>query len=237
MKKRFALVIGALGAGNTHLFRLLGSHPQVLPCRVAEPRFFTDDRKWALGAEWYASLFDFRHPDERVALEASWDCAAAPQVACPAERIAQMPAGFRLVYLLRDPVERAAVHHARAWREGWTRTAPGEGVPPECVDASRYARQLAGYRPWFEPEDLLLLSFEELRADPAAAVRRACRFLEIDPYCAIPALRELDAGGDEGREDPPAAWDGDTRKRVARELAGDRAELERLWGFDTSRWR
>ena len=114
MRARFALLIGALGCETVRFFRQLGSHPQVLPCRVAEPRFFTDDRKWALGADGYRSLWDFREPEGRIALEASSDYALHPSVPCPAERVARMPAGFRILYLLRDPLERIEAHHEHA---------------------------------------------------------------------------------------------------------------------------
>ncbi len=43
MKRRFAIVIGAMKSGTTSLFRHLGTHPEVLPCRVKEPKFVSDE--------------------------------------------------------------------------------------------------------------------------------------------------------------------------------------------------
>jgi hypothetical protein len=254
MKKRFTLLIGALGSDTTALFRHLGAHPQVLPCRVAEPRFFTDDRKWALGVEFYRSLWEFREPDERVAIEASSDYALHPAVPCPAERIAQLPTGFRFVYLLRHPLERIEWHHCLELEAGRVRRPLAEGVPQQMVDASRYATQLEAYRTWFPAEDFLLLAQEDLARDPAAALRRVCSFLEIDPYFGFPGLEQGEAG-----QLPPAARRGllerlrrrpapaprrrepprlspEQRGDLLAELSGDLERLRAEWGFDVSRW-
>jgi hypothetical protein len=257
VKKRFTLLIGAVGSDTTSLFRQLGVHPQVLPCRVAEPRFFTDDRKWAGGVEFYRSLWDFREPDERIALEASTEYACHPHVRCPAERMAQMPTGFRFIYLLRDPLARIEAHHALALEQGSVRQPITAGVPPEVVGASRYAAQLEAYRDWFPPEDFLLLAQEALERDPAAQLRRICSFLEIDPYFGFPSL----AGQDEARPaarpsllerlraqvsssparpaaalPPPPALSAEQRARLQQELRQDTESLRREWGFDVSIW-
>jgi hypothetical protein len=259
VKKRFALLIGAAGGGTSRLFRLLASHPQVLPCRVKEPRYFSDDRKWALGLDWYRSLWDFVEPDERVALEASSDYASHPHVPCPAQRIAQTPAGFRFLYLLRDPVERIERHHAGSWREGEVEFELSEGALRRHIDLSRYARQLEAYREHFPREDFLLLRAEELDAAPAALLRRVAIFLEIDPHLAapgpgsapaaagsgagepawwarLPGLARLARGEPAPRQERRFALSPAQRERVARELRDDRARLERDWEFDTSAW-
>lgn len=258
MKKRFTVLIGAIGAGTTSLFRQLGAHPQVLPCRVAEPRFFTDDRKWAMGIEFYRSLWDFREPDERIALEASTEYALHPHVRCPAERMAQMPTGFRFVYLLRDPLARIEAHHARALEQGAVQRPIAEGVPAEVVDGSRYAAQLEAYRDWFPPEDFLLLAHEAVERDPATELRRVCSFLEIDPYFGFPGLgdREVPAqpatrprllerlrtqlssspAAGASRLRPPPGLTAEQRARLREELRTDAERLQRDWGFDASVW-
>jgi hypothetical protein len=257
VKKRFALIIGALGSGTTGFFRHLGAHPQVLPCRVKEPKFFTDDRKWALGLDWYRSLWDFQEPDERVAIEASSDYSMHPAVPSPAKRIAQTPAGFRFIYLLRDPLARIAAHRSRACAEGWTQGDADEAVLRSHIDASRYAMQLEPYREHFPREDFLLLRSEDLQSDPLELMKRVCRFLEIDPYFGFPDLAEL-------RDPAPNGWLGrlrglslrrrrrrspggkverggsglspEQRAFALRELRDDLPKLESDWGFDLSGW-
>jgi hypothetical protein len=258
VKKRFALIIGALGSGTTSLFRHLGAHPQVIPCRVKEPKFFTDDRKWTLGVDWYRSLWDFQEPDERIAIEASSSYSMHPAVPCPAQRIAQTPAGFRFIYLLRDPLARIAVHHSHAYAEGWTEEGLEEGVLRSHIDASRYAMQLDRYRQHFRREDFLLLRSEDFENDPLELMQRVCRFLEIDPYFEFPDLtasRGPLAGSWLGRLRGLSRWrrrrcspqeeaeqafcrlGPDQRAYALRELGEDLAKLEGEWGFDVSGWR
>ena len=253
MKKRFTLLIGATHTGTRRLFRLLGSHPQVLACRVAEPHFFTDDAKWALGPDWYRSLWDFREPDERIALEASPDYALDPRVPSPAVRIARMPAGFRFLYLLRDPLERIAGEHLERVADGLAGGPLGADDLAPYLDATRYAAPLARYREHFPREDFLLLSAEALSRGPRAELARACRFLEIDPVFAFP-----DAEARSPRRPPGRRWrlfgsrrtasgrasaalpqpliTPEAREAALRALRPEVARLAEEWGFDVSGW-
>jgi hypothetical protein len=256
VKKRFALLLGGPHAGTTRLFRKLGRLPQVLCCRVMEPRFFTDDRKWQLGPDWYRSLWEFREPDERVAIEASQDYARHPLVSSPAARVARMPAGFRFVWMLREPVARVAAWHAARVAEGMAEPATDlRGLEMELV-ASRHATQLAVWREHFPEEDFLLLAHEEWLEAPGAALARVCRFLEIDPGHGFgePAPDEVSAparkpgrlarwlgrpgsrgAASPGREAPRLPER--VEEALERELAPERERLEREWGFAPPSWR
>jgi len=256
VKKRFALILGGPHAGATRLYGQLGLHPQVLGCRVMEPRFFTDERKWALGVDWYRSLWDFREPDDRVAIEASTDYARHPEVPCPAGRVAQTPAGFRFVYLLRDPVERVAAWHAARVSEGFAEPAADLDDLRTEIAASRYASQLASWREHFGAEDFLLLPSEEWAERPAAVLERVCRFLELDDEFTFPGsppgqfarrpsqararawwLGRLGAGRPAAPGRASAALSPRLAETLAGELAGERDRLADEWGFDPPSWR
>jgi hypothetical protein len=252
MKKRFALILGGPHAGTSRLFGWLGSHPQVLPCRVKEPRFFSDDRRWALGLDWYRSLWDFREPDERVAIEATAEYALHPLVPCPAARVAQSPAGFRFVFVLRDPVDRITAWQAAQFAEGLAESATAfEGLERELA-ACRYATQLAAWHEHFPREDFLLLDYEDWVAAPAELLARLCKFLEIDAGWNFPdplaeRSRRRGRGGVRGwlgrrsaRRRPASAphrLPHGLEQAVLHELVGDRERLAVEWGFDSQRWR
>jgi hypothetical protein len=254
VKKRFALILGGPHAGTTRLFRRLGRHPQVLPCRVTEPHFFTDDRKWALGLDWYRSLWDFREPDDRVAIEASADYARHPVVTCPAQRVAHTPAGFRFVWLLREPVARVTAWRAARVAEGLAEPAETLGDLAAELAASRHATQLEAWREHFPTEDFLLVASEEWSARPDPVFERVCRFLEIEPELKTgesgDAPQPSGSGGRGrfarwlGRRRGPEAAHGERPEALAPELLADlRSELtlerERLaveWGFAPTAW-
>jgi hypothetical protein len=180
-----------------------------------------------------------------------------PAVPCPAQRIAQTPAGFRFIYLLRDPLARIAAHHSHVYSEGWTEEVLEESVLRSHIDASRYAMQLDCYRQHFRREDFLLLRSEDLERDPLELMKRVCRFLEIDPYFGFPdltALRVPVPGGWLGRLPGLSRWrrrrrppGGEAergrcglgpqqRAYALRELRDDLAKLEGEWDFDVSGW-
>ena len=188
MIQRFAIIIGAMKSGTTSLFRHLGSHPAVLPCRVKEPKFFSDDKKWAYGFDWYRSLWDLRDTDHRIALEASTEYTKHPAIPSPAGRIAEAPGDYRLLYILRNPLDRIESHHTHAYERGWSEQQLEDGVVEHHVNVSRYAMQLDRYLEHFDREDVLLLDFDELERDPLMLMRRVCGFLEIDPAHPFPEL-------------------------------------------------
>lgn len=252
MKKRFALILGGPHAGTGRLFSRLGQHPQVLPCRVREPRFFTDDRKWQLGLDWYRSLWDFMEPDERVAIEASGEYARHPAVSSPAARIAETPAGFRFVVVLREPVERVAAWHADRVAEGLAEPAQAAGDLASELAAARPATQLASYREHFPREDFLLVAHGEWLERPAAVLERICGFLEIDSTFGFPEppvrrrVRRAPHGswlsrllGRGGRRDAPVGpvLAPELAEGLDRELRGERDRLAAEWAFDFESWR
>jgi hypothetical protein len=97
--------------------------------------------------------------------------------------------------MVRDPVERFVsqyLHHLDV----------GEiTIPPEKIlqssagrhylDCSRYHQQAAEYLRFFPRDQLLVVSFDELRRDPRALLRRVFTFLEVDPTLAIAGLGEV----------------------------------------------
>lgn len=68
----YVLIIGAMKAGTTSLYRYLEQHPKVSGAVVKEPEFFLRNQGHAVKAERYSDLwptFDPEHHD--YALEAS----------------------------------------------------------------------------------------------------------------------------------------------------------------------
>lgn len=62
-------IIGERKCGTSSLYRYLVSHPNVLPCRVKEPNFFSQSRwKISLGYKKYLSLFPEVEAGKKVAL-------------------------------------------------------------------------------------------------------------------------------------------------------------------------
>lgn len=188
------LVIGAQKAGTTWLERNLAAHPQVFSPGRKELHYFDKAENYRLGPAWYEGWFAGKaagqicgeytpnylwDPEDPAEREESGHSFGIPQ------RAREQNPDLRWIAILRDPVERAVsayYHHIRAGR-----VRPGDNISDVwhrfgIRSMGLYERQL---RPWmdaFDPDQGLILVFEEdllQNADPT--LRRIYTFLGIDP--------------------------------------------------------
>ena len=190
MLDRILLIIGAMKCGTTSLFSYLAQHPQIAPSREKEPDFFTKSPDFLQHLEEYRALWKWREGVHRWAMEASTSYTKVPRFPCAAERIATMPGEFRFIYLMRNPISRIESHLRHLALTGLPQPDAGSpgGIGTSMLAVSRYAMQLDEYERRFPREHVLLLSFEELQANPREVLDRVCRFLDIDPAFELKGL-------------------------------------------------
>ncbi len=112
--------------------------------------------------------------------------------AVAAARIAEARPDARIIAILRPPEERAFSHYMMDRRIGITASSFREEVMREVNDPSchwgnsrlylslgRYAEQLDRYYRCFQPEQILILDFAQLRSDPTATLGKVLRFLGV----------------------------------------------------------
>ncbi len=101
--------------GTTSLHRYLGSHSEVCISRRKETDYFLGRREYQRGLSWYSSQFN-RHA---TALgEASPNYTKRHLWAGVPERIAQTLPEVRLIYVVRDPIERIVSHYVHNYAHG-----------------------------------------------------------------------------------------------------------------------
>ena len=181
MNKPNFLVIGAQKSATTSLCSLLGEHPEIFMCDPKEPHYFAKDEVYAKGWEWYASLFEMAG-DARAIGEGSTGYTLHTVFPLAPARIARDLPDAKLIYIVRDPLERIE----SAWMQG-----RGDGLPvwdlgktlrryPRIIDASRYWRQLGYYRPYFPDDRFHIVFFEDFKEDPASVLKSCFEFLDVD---------------------------------------------------------
>jgi hypothetical protein len=174
------VIIGTAKGGTTSIYHYLDAHPEIAMARPKGMRFFLDDGHWHRGQAWYESHFDTPAPvrGEASAAYTSW-----PFLPNAAERIAAMIPNARLVYLVRDPLERIVADYFHAFREhGDTRPFLETVLPFEeslIVARSRYATQLERYLALFPAEQILVVDTSELGRGTADTMARIYRFLGV----------------------------------------------------------
>ncbi len=173
------LVIGAMKAGTTSLFSYLAGHPDVSMPWSKELDFFSNEDRWRLGTAWYEAQF----PDEAVAVgEASPNYTKRHLFPETADRIMATLPGVRLIYLVRDPIERLQSMYVDMLAYGGETRPIDEAVRADSdyVLTSCYGYQLEPFVALSGTENLLVASAARLRDDRIDTLREIYRFLEID---------------------------------------------------------
>jgi hypothetical protein len=224
------IVIGAAKCGTTSLHEYLDEHPQISMSREKELHFFVDRKNWGRGLAWYESQFD---ADAPVRGESSPGYSAFPLYRGVPERMAETIPQARLVYLVRDPVERIVSHYSHRtvnWPEMGTleEALADPHLHDWLVTPSRYWLQLEQYLARFPAEQILVVDADELRASRAEVLARIFAFLGVDATFASPEF-ERTHNAATGRVRPNRAGDavltalgralGPARARAVRERA------------------
>jgi hypothetical protein len=177
------LIIGAMKAGTTSLYRYLAEHPQVFMARPKELNFFVQELNWERGIDWYEERFAGASSSAIALGEASTSYTKHPEFQGVPERIAERLPDVRLVYLVRHPVERMVSQYLHRLSNG-KEHRPIEkalGSDPIYLNPSRYAMQLARYLEWFPRDRVLLVKSEDLRRSREATLGCIHRFIGVDP--------------------------------------------------------
>ena len=179
------LFIGADRCGSKSLHQIFRQHPKCYVPAIADPYFF--DRHYDRGLDWYLDLFAAAPAGTQAIGEFSHDYIHS---AVAAERIAKHFPDIQLLATLRHPIERAFSSYASAYSAGVIRTTFEQALEevPMLIGNSLYADKLRVYHKWFPPEQLKVLFFDDLEADPRTFAGQVFEFLDL------PLVDEIDYG-------------------------------------------
>ena len=175
------VIIGAMKAATSTLHDQLAQQRGIAMSEPKEPCFFSDDEVFARGLEWYGMCFTAAAEGD-LRGESSTHYAKLPSLPHAAERLHAHRPDARIVYVLRQPIDRLVSHFMHGWSEGWYGDSIAEAVERDAslVDYGRYAMQL---RPWldrFGADRVLLVAYDVLRSRPQEELDRLGRFLGAD---------------------------------------------------------
>ncbi|UOY02378.1 sulfotransferase family protein [Blastococcus sp. PRF04-17] len=237
------IIVGAMKCGTTSLHRYLDLHPQTAMSHPKELNFFigpdvaADGTGWARGnwhrgTAWYAAHFD---PSAQVRGEASpgYTSPDHPEVA---GRMAALLPSARLVYAVRDPIDRAVSQYRHHRREGTERRPLAEALldpASQYVSRGRYFERLAPFLACGAFADrITIVAQEELRQQRRSALRRLFADLRIDHGFWSP---DMAARWNESRDEPPAIPDR-VRHELAERLRDDAERLRQFAGRGFPGW-
>jgi len=205
-------IVGHPKCGTTALYEMLRVHPQIFMPELKEPWFLASDMRPRFQPprsasppktlEDYLVLFEGATADQRIG-EASSSYLLSRTAAAS---IAGLRPDARIIAILREPASflrslhmqllrthvegakrfRHAIELEDARREG--RKIPRRSHRPQLLmysDHVHYVEQLRRYRAVFAPEQVLVLIYEDFRADNEATVRSVLRLLDVDEQVPV----------------------------------------------------
>jgi hypothetical protein len=187
------VIIGAMKCGTTSLHHYLAQHPEVCMPRRKETDFFIAEMNYQRGPAWYESLFT---RPAKACGEASPNYAKSWRFAGVPERMHSLLPQARLIYLVRDPVERMISQYKHLYASGWEDrplaaamegALGGDGRSPYLND-SRYHRNLEPFLAQYPLDSVLVLAAEDLERQRLATLRRVFEFLGVDSGFQSPAF-------------------------------------------------
>lgn len=183
------IVVGAQKCGTSGLHSYLATHPEISMSSPKELNFFIAERNWPLGVDWYRRHFD---PRKKVRGESSPNYTAYPHHMDVPERMHSLVPDARLIYLVRDPLNRIAAHwvHNYAKRREKGDLATTLMHPNTTyVIRSQYFMQLQQFLKHYPRERTLVLEQEDLRRRRAETLREVFAFLGVDPDFQHPSFQ------------------------------------------------
>jgi hypothetical protein len=175
------IVLGAQKCGTSGLHFYLDLHPGISMSTPKELNFFIAERNWPRGTDWYRRHFD---PEAAVRGESSPNYTTYPHHLGVPERMHQVVPDAKLIYLVRDPVERIAAHwihnYAKRREKGDLRETL---LHPNTtyVLRSQYHLQLTQFLNFYPEPQVLVLEQDDLRNRRSETLRDVFSYLGVDP--------------------------------------------------------
>lgn len=169
------LVIGGQRCGSSWIHKCLAEHPDVFVATPKELHYF--NRNFDRGRAWY--LQNFSDADSFTAAgEVTPDYIADGQTP---ERVLELNPEMRLVAVLREPIERA--HSLYRLKMGTTLDYPTfqDAIDhhPEMLEHGLYAQHLRNWHACFDPDQLLILLYDDLIRSDAQTICKIYRHIGV----------------------------------------------------------
>ena len=173
------ILVGAMKGGTTSLHQYLDAHSQICMSTPKEPNFFVAGSE--KGLEWYRQCFQ---GDAQEYGESSTSYTKYPEFSGVPERMHRLLPGVKLLYLVRDPVERALSHYQHNRIHGRvTGSVDEEFLPVEeshYLQTSRYHMQISRYLEHYSREQILIVESEMLREERDQVMNTIFDFLGVE---------------------------------------------------------
>lgn len=184
-----ALIAGTQKCGTTWLAKRLAQHPEIFVYE-REIHFFDNENNYKRGKNWYASFFRKSH--KRIRIEKCGAYLWTIQRKYIPQRIKDVLKNCKLIFILRDPVQRVVsawnhlIYHGHINPSFDIDDIFSSHLEPVIhksglLERGLYYSQIKDYLSYFSWDDILILYFEDdIIQNPRLGLTKVCSFLQVD---------------------------------------------------------
>ena len=236
------ITIGTMKGGTSSLHSYLRAHPQIGMSRPKETDFFCKPDHGGHDLAWYRERFS--DPGEQQG-ESSPNYTKRHLFDGVVERIHSVLPDIRLIFIARDPIDRAVSHFLHNVEKGRVDhdqfSSYFEDLDNPVLLTSRYGYQIEPFIETYGRERILVLASEDLRDDRAATLSQVFSFLGVDPEFSSPTFavdRHVTSEKTSAVGDPleGLTFSPDQRARIADHLRPDIDAFRSLVGKEFAHW-
>lgn len=170
----------------------LDMHPSIAMSKSKEPHYFSRDSQWEKGAGYHNSLFQQEYKTLYYGESSTTYCITEKAI----ERIAKSLTRPKLIFILRNPIDRTLSHYRwlcalglerrpfeRAILESGVNYDPNIDISGNYMGYIKFSQYSTYVPKWiseFGKENILFLSTEELKHNPEAVLVKCFNFLQVE---------------------------------------------------------
>ncbi len=190
------LCVGTQKAGTTSLHNILKQHPDICLSSTKETKYFIDDKKYQQGIRYYETMFFNHYKGEKAVGEIDPDYMFVPFV--PERIYKSLSREIKLIFILRDPIDRAISHYWMNFRKGFENADIQKAFKREFVNTGAdndifynkrfsyisrgyYATQIKRFLDFFPIKNMLFIIFEsDFRTRLQVTITTILNFLKLE---------------------------------------------------------
>ena len=201
-------LIGVQKSATTSVYDWVAQHPEVCaPVSMKDTPFFIDDKLYTKGVQFLDKIYRNEYTNEPIILNGSAHIIFFDRAI---KRIRKLNPESKHILILRNPIDRAISAYNFAVKRNLENESLTEAVKQESlrinhpdlkvqsettyVSHGLYFKQLSNFYRYFNPEQLLILFYEDVKNYPHDIVNQIYTFLGVDKNFK-PEFRTLNKTG------------------------------------------